>query len=86
MSNIIKVKFLRDGQPSGRAYTYYSEKPVEVDEKVQINLQMVGVVTEVDVREEEIADYKDKVKFIAGKISEKQEPEETPVEENGGNE
>ena len=54
MSNIIKVKFLRDGQPSGRAYTYYSEKPVEVDEKVQINLQMVGVVTEVDVREEEI--------------------------------
>ena len=86
MSNIIKVKFLKDGQPSGRAYTYYSENPVVVDDKVQINLQMVGVVTENDVSEEEIAPYKDKVKFIAGKIPEKQEPEEAPTEENGGNE
>lgn len=85
MSNIIKVKFLKDGQPSGRAYTYFSEKPVAVDEKVQINLQMVGVVTEINVPEEEIAPYKDKVKFIEGKIPEKQEPEEAPVEENGGN-
>ena len=65
--NIIKVKFLREGQPSGRAYTYFSEYPVAVDDKVQINLQMVGVVTEINVPEEEIADYKDKIKFIHGK-------------------
>lgn len=65
--NIIKVKFLKDGQPSGRAYTYFSEKPVAVDDKVQINSQAVGVVTEIDVQEEEIAEYKDKVKFIHGK-------------------
>ena len=86
MSNIIKVKFLREGQPSGRAYTYYSEKPVAVDDKVQINLQSTGVVTEIDVPKEEIEDYRNLVKFIAGKIPDKQEPEEAPVEENGGNE
>ena len=74
--NIIKVKFLKDGQPSGRAYTYFSEKPVAVDDKVQINSQAVGVVTEIDVQEEEIAEYKDKVKFIHGKYVE-------PVVEKG---
>jgi hypothetical protein len=68
--NIIKVKFLKDGQPSGRAYTYYSEKPVEVGDKVQINLQSVGVVTDINVPEEEITPYKDKVKFIYGKYEE----------------
>ena len=68
--NIIKVKFLKDGQPSGRAYTYFSEKPVAVDDKVQINSQAVGVVTEIDVQEEEIVEYKDKVKFIHGKYVE----------------
>jgi hypothetical protein len=50
--NIIKVKFLKEGQPSGRSYTYYSEKPVEVGAKVQINLQSVGVVTDISVPEE----------------------------------
>ncbi|MDF2908775.1 MAG: hypothetical protein K0R34_4096 [Herbinix sp.] len=68
--NIIKVKFLKDGQPSGRAYTYYSEKPVEVGDKVQINSASVGVVTEINVPEEEIKDYMDKVKFIYGKYQE----------------
>ncbi len=48
---IIKVKFLEYGQPSGRAYTYFSENPVSVDDKVQINLQAIGVVTEVDLSE-----------------------------------
>lgn len=67
---IIKVKFLKDGQPSGRAYTYFSELPVAVDDKVQINSQSIGVVTEIDVPEEEIADYRDKCKFIHGPYQE----------------
>lgn len=65
--NIIKVKFLKAGLPSGRAYIYYSEKPVEVGDLVQINSQSVGVVTETDVPEDKIKDYKDKVKYIHGK-------------------
>ena len=64
--NIIKVKFLKAGEPSGRAYTYFSENPVSVGDKVQVNLQAVGVVTEIDVPEEEIADYRDKCKYIYG--------------------
>jgi hypothetical protein len=68
--NIIKVKFLKAGEPSGRAYTYYSEKPVEVGDKVQINLQSVGIVTDINVPEDEIAPYKDKVKSIYGKYVE----------------
>jgi hypothetical protein len=76
--NIIKVKFLRDGQPSGRAYTYFSGQPVAVGDKVQINSASVGVVTEVDVPEEEIKDYRDKCKFIHGKY---EEPVVEPTEE-----
>jgi len=76
--NIIKVKFLKAGLPSGRAYTYYSDKPVEVGDLVQINAQSVGVVTEIDVPEEEIKGYKDKIKFIHGKafvpVDEEEEP------------
>lgn len=68
--NIIKVKFLKAGEPSGRAYTYFSDQPVAVDDKVQINLQSVGIVTQIDVPEDEIADYKDKVKFITGRYHE----------------
>jgi len=78
--SIIKVKFLRDGQPSGRAYTYFSENPVAVDDKVQINSVSVGVVTEINVPEEEIAPYKDKVKYIAGKYEEPVKEMEEPSE------
>lgn len=85
---IVKVKFINNGQPTGRPYAYYSKETVEVDDLVQINSQAKGIVTEIDVPEEEIASYKDKVKFIYGKVSEKQDPvpEESPIEENGGNE
>ena len=68
--NIIKVKFLKAGEPSGRDYTYFSNEPVSVGDKIQINLQSVGVVTAVNVPEEEIAPYKDKVKYIHGKYVE----------------
>lgn len=73
--NIIKVKFIKAGQPSGRAYTYFSEKPVAPGDIVQINSASRGIVTEIDIPEEEIADYKDKVKFIYGKVD-LTEPEE----------
>lgn len=72
--NIIKVKFLKSGQPSGRAYTYFSKDPVAVGDTVQINSSSRGIVTAVAVPEEEIRDYRDKVKFIYGKVD--AEPEE----------
>jgi len=88
MSQIIKVKFLKAGLPQGRAYTYFSNEMVKPGDLVKINEQANGAVTEVNVPEEEIESFKDKVKFIHCKISAEQElkPEETHVEENGGNE
>lgn len=29
-TNVIKLKYLRAGQPSGREYTFYTPAPVEV--------------------------------------------------------
>jgi len=81
---IIKVKFINNGFATGRPYTYFSEDSVSIGDAVQINPQSRGIVTGVDVTEEEIKDYRDKVKVICGKIPAKKEP--APTEENGGNE
>lgn len=70
MTNVIKVKFLRNGQPSGRAYTYYTPEPVEVNDIVDLNSSKgvaQGVVTEVDVPEAEILIFGDGAKSIIGK-------------------
>ncbi len=73
MKQIIKVKFLRNDQPSGRAYTYFSEEEVKVGDSVQINSQAKGIVTEVDIPEVEIESFKHLVKFIHGKATEEKE-------------
>ena len=76
---IIKAKFLKDNQTTGRPYSYYSNDVVAVGDTVQINETAKGIVTEVDVPESEIADFKDKVKTIVGKVVENQNEK---VEEN----
>ena len=48
---LIKVQFLKGNKPSGSAYTYRSDIPVKVGDKVRINAFAKGVVTEVDVPE-----------------------------------
>lgn len=70
MAQIIKVRFLKDGQPRGNAYTYYSKEIVKSGDLVQINSSAKGIVKEVDIPEEAIKDFKDKVKFIYGKAVE----------------
>ena len=64
--NLIKVKFLRNGKPSGRAYTYESPVQVAVGDLVDISLGSQGLVTEIDVPDEEIAPFRDKLKKIIG--------------------
>ena len=76
---IIKVKFLKDNQPTGRPYSYYSNDVVAVGDMVQINESAKGVATDVDVPESEIEAFKDKVKTIVGKVVENQNEK---VEEN----
>ena len=72
--NIIKVKFYKNGIAGGRAYTYFSKDPVAPGDIVQINSASRGIVTEIDVPEEEVKDYRDKVKFVYGKVE--AEPED----------
>lgn len=61
---------MKGDKPSGRAYTYRSDVPVKVGDKVQINSSAKGIVTEVDVPDEEVAAYADKVKSIIGVVEE----------------
>ena len=68
MAQLIKVKFLKGDTPQGNSYTYYSNELVQPGDLVQINSQAKGVVTEIDVPEEAIKDFADKVKFIHGKV------------------
>ena len=80
MTNIIKLKFLRDGQPGGRDYTYFTPVPVAVDDFVEVEGKQgvsQGVVTAVDVPEEEIAPFRDRAKTIIGKA--KKEKAAEPV-------
>ena len=67
---LIKVKFLKDEKPHGREYTYRTPVVVKIGDLVQINQAAKGVVTEVNVPEEEVAAFADKVKSIIGKIEE----------------
>jgi hypothetical protein len=70
MTNVIKVKFLRGGKPSGRAYTYYTPEEVTVGDIVDLNSRDgvdQGVVTAINIPVEEILIFGDGAKSILGK-------------------
>ena len=72
MTNIIKLKFLRYGEPAGRDYTYFTPEPVAIGDLVDLEGKqgiVQGVITAVDVPEEEIAPFKDRAKTIIGKTA-----------------
>lgn len=66
---LIRVQFLKGDKPSGRAYAYRTSEAVKVGDLVGLPNSAKGVVTEVDVPEEEVAAFADKVKSITGKIN-----------------
>ncbi len=75
MTNIIKLRFIRKGEPTGREYTYYTPEKVEIGDIVEIesrNEISKGVVTQIDVPEEEIAPFRDIAKTILGKVPTKE--------------
>jgi len=78
--NLVKLRFLRDGKPQGREYTYISKVKVEVGDIVVVRKQdspraeaPKGVITMVDVPESAVEEFKDRLKEIIGKAEEKQE-------------
>ena len=77
-TNIIKLRFVRDGQPQGREYTYYTPVEVAVGDTVELESRdgiAKGIITQINVPEEEIAPFKDRAKSIIGKLSEEPEVE-----------
>lgn len=78
--NLVKLRFLCNGEPQGRAFTYVSKEKVEVGYIVIIREPDYpgaeapkGIITMVDVPESEVEKFKDRLKEIIGKIEEKQE-------------
>lgn len=64
----IKVRYMRSGEPRGRAYSFRSPvDDIKVGDIVQINIGSIGVVTEVDVKEEDLEFDPEKIKPIIGK-------------------
>lgn len=62
---LIKIKFTRNGTPSGREYAYKSLIPVKIGDLVELP-NGTGIVTAVNVPESEVEGFKDKVKEIVG--------------------
>jgi hypothetical protein len=90
MTNIIKLRFLRAGQPSGREYTYFTPCVVAEGDTVELEGKqgiVEGIVTAIDVPEEEIAPFRDRAKTIIGKAvqenHEKAEEEAIPPRAKG---
>lgn len=59
----IKAKYLKNDIPSGKAYTFESDVPVKIGDKVSIG-KAQAVVQVVNVPEEEVVGYKDKIKKV----------------------
>ena len=68
----IKVKLLKNGEPHGREYTYKATFPVRVGQEVILPGGGNGVVTEINVPEESVESFKDKIKEIES-VEEKKE-------------
>lgn len=71
-TNIIKLRFLKNGVPAGREYSYLTPFPVAVGDYVEApstSGTATAVVTKINVPEAEIASFRDRVKSIVGKTN-----------------
>ena len=66
----IKVKFLKNGEPHGREYTYKATSPVCVGQEVIFPGGGNGVVTEIDVPEKDMESFNDKIKEVESVVEE----------------
>lgn len=67
-TNVIKLRFFKNGIIVGREYTYYSNDNVEVGEIVNIDKGNQGLITQINVPLIEIEHFKDSAKTIMGKV------------------
>lgn len=72
---IVEVKFLRDGEPHGRAYTYTAPDETKVNDTVELPSGGKAVVVEVEA-DKTPEDYPYPIKAIKGIVKEEKESEE----------
>lgn len=59
----IKAKYLKNDIPAGKAYTFEADVPVKIGDKISVG-KAQAVVEVVNVPEEEVLGYKDKIKKV----------------------
>lgn len=59
----IKAKYLKNDIPAGKAYTFEADVPVKIGDKISVG-KAQAVVEVVNVPEEEVSRYKDKIKKV----------------------
>ena len=69
----VKVKFIKNGEPHGREYTYKAAFPVRVGQEVILPGGGNGIVTEINVPEKDVESFKDKIKEIESVVEESEQ-------------
>lgn len=59
----VKAKYLKNDIPVGKAYTFEADVPVKIGDKVSIG-KAQAIVEVVNVQEDEVAGYKEKIKKV----------------------
>lgn len=74
---LVKVQFLRNGEPAGRRYTYRKAEGLDlkIGDKVLAGQDSVAIIVETDVPEEEGAVFGDRLKTIDVKYIKEAEDE-----------
>ena len=65
----IKARYLKEGNPTGREYTFSADIPVGIGDIISIG-SATAIVTQVDVSEEEVASFRDRLREIDGRVDE----------------
>lgn len=66
---LIKARYLKNGTASGREYTFLSDVSVDPGDTVEVG-KAQAVVTKVNVPEQDILPFRDKLKKIDIKVDE----------------
>ena len=75
---IIKAKFLRNGIPSGRPYSYIAPDDGETykaGDYVYLNKESIGQIVEIDVPEDKTGYPVDKLRTFIGRAEKPESPE-----------
>lgn len=59
----VKAKYLKNDIPAGKAYTFEADVPVKIGDKISVG-KAQAIVEVVNVQEDEVAGYKEKIKKV----------------------